>query len=77
MVKYVKNKLYVFALLIIKSFKVLSTEQREFVLSKALLRRGTAIREAHHADSNVDFIYKMSISLIEANIKKSQLSLIN
>lgn len=63
----VKHKSYVFALLIIKAYKFLSTDQREFVLSKQLLRSGTSIgaliREAEHAESKADFIHKMSISL--------------
>lgn len=45
--------------------------QREFVLSKQLLRSGTAdgalVREAGQAESNVDFIHKMAITLKEAN----------
>jgi len=69
--KTVKNKSYAFALRIIKVYKFLSSEQSEFVLSKQLLRSGTAIgalvREAEHAESKDDFIHKMSISLKEAN----------
>ena len=49
----------------------MSSEQREFVLSKQMLRSGTAvgalIREAEHAESKADFIHKMSIALKEAN----------
>lgn len=67
----VKFKSYAFALRIIKAYKFLSSEQREFVLSKQLLRSGTAIgaliREAEHAESKADFIHKMNISLKEAN----------
>jgi four helix bundle protein len=52
--KTVKYKSYAFALRIIKAYKFLSSEQREFVLSKQLLRSGTAvgalIREAEHAE---------------------------
>lgn len=69
--KTVKCKSYAFALRIIKAYKFLSSEQREFVLSKQLLRSGTAvgalIREAEHAESKADFIHKMSIALKEAN----------
>jgi four helix bundle protein len=47
------------------------SEQKEFVLSKQLLRSGTAvgalIREAEHSESKKDFIHKLSISLKEAN----------
>ena len=67
----VKSKSYVFALRIIKAYKFLSIEHREFILSKQLLRSGTAIgaliREAEHGESKADFIHKMSIALKEAN----------
>ena len=47
------------------------SEQKVFVLSKQLLRSGTAvgalIREAEHSESKKDFIHKLSISLKEAN----------
>jgi len=39
----IKNKSYAFALRIVKMYKVLSGTQREFVLSKQVLRSGTAI----------------------------------
>jgi four helix bundle protein len=68
----VKNKSYVFALRIVKAYKFLSEgKHREFVLSKQLLRSGTAIGalvfEAEHAQSKADFINKMNIALKEAN----------
>jgi four helix bundle protein len=69
--KTVKFKSYTFALRIIKAYKFLSSEQKEFVLSKQMLRSGTSvgalIREAEHAESKADFIHKMSIALKEAN----------
>ena len=67
----VKDKSYAFALRVIKAYKYLNQEQREFVLSKQMLKSGTAIGalvwEAEHAQSKADFINKMSISLKEAN----------
>ena len=67
----IKEKSYRFALRVIKAYKFLSQEQREFVLSKQMLRSGTAIgalvREAEQAQSKADFISKMNISLKEAN----------
>jgi four helix bundle protein len=67
----VKNKSYGFALRVIKAYKFLSEEKREFVLSKQMLRSGTAIgalvREAEQAQSVADFINKMNIALKEAN----------
>ena len=67
----VKDKSFAFALRVIKLAKFLESEKREFVLSRQLLRSGTAIgalvREAEHAESKADFIHKMSIALKEAN----------
>lgn len=49
----VKEKLFAFALQVIKLVQWLQDEKREFVLSKQLMRSGTAIgaliREAEHA----------------------------
>lgn len=66
----IKNKSFDFALRIVKLYQFLC-DKKEFVLSKQLLRSGTAIgalvREAEHAESTADFIYKLSIALKEAN----------
>jgi len=65
------EKSFLFALRIVKMSKYLQAEKREYVLSKQILRSGTAIgalvREAEHAQSKADFINKMSIALKEAN----------
>ena len=67
----VREKSFAFALRIIKVAQFLQDEKREFVLSKQILRSGTAIgaliREAEHAQSRPDFINKMNIALKEAN----------
>jgi len=67
----VKNKSFDFALRIVKLSKHLTETKREFVLSKQLLRSGTAIgalvRESEQAENKADFIHKLSISLKEAN----------
>lgn len=67
----VRDKSFAFALRVVKLAKYLESEKREFVLSRQLLRSGTAIgalvREAEHAESKADFIHKMSIALKEAN----------
>ena len=67
----VMTKSYAFALKCIELYKILCAEQKEFVMSKQLLRSGTSvgalIKEAEHAESKADFIHKMSISLKEAN----------
>lgn len=66
----IKNKSFDFALRIVKLYQFLC-DKKEFVLSKQLLRSGTAIgalvREAEHAESTADFIHKLSIALKEAN----------
>jgi four helix bundle protein len=66
-----KDKSYLFALEIVKICRELSVIEKEFVLSRQLLKSGTSIgaliREAEHAQSIADFISKMSIALKEAN----------
>lgn len=66
----IKNKSFAFALRIVKLNKYLQ-EQKEFVLSKQVLRSGTSIgamiRESEHAESKADFIHKMAIAQKEAN----------
>ncbi len=66
-----KEKSYSFAIRIVRLSQFLLTEKKEFVLSKQILRSGTAvgalIREAEFAQSKADFINKMSIALKEAN----------
>ncbi|WP_317166999.1 MULTISPECIES: four helix bundle protein [Winogradskyella] len=66
-----RNKSYDFTLKIVELYKSLTSEKREFILSKQLMRSGTSIganiREAEFAQSNKDFIHKMSIALKEAN----------
>ena len=67
----IKDKSFAFALRIVKMYQYLADEKREYVLSKQLLRSGTAIgalvREAEQAESKADFIHKMAIALKEAN----------
>lgn len=66
----IKDKSFAFALDIVNLYKTL-IDQREYILSKQLLRAGTSIganvREAEYAQSKADFINKLSISLKEAN----------
>ncbi len=65
------EKSYKFAIWIIKMFKFIAKEKHEYILSKQVLRSGTAIgalvQEAVHAESPADFIHKLSISYKEAN----------
>jgi len=65
------EKSFAFAVRIVKLARFLQEEKREYVLSKQVLRSGTAIgalvREAEHAESRSDFAHKMNIALKEAN----------
>ena len=67
----IKDKSFDFAIRIVKLYQYLSTEKKEFTLSKQLLRSGTSIgamvREAEHAESKSDFIHKFAIAQKEAN----------
>jgi four helix bundle protein len=67
----VRDKSFQFALRIVKLSRYLKEEKKEYVLSKQILRSGTAIgalvRESQHAESKADFIHKLSIALKEAN----------
>ena len=64
-------KSYAFALRIIGMNKYLREQVQEYVLSKQILRSGTAIgalvRESEFAQSQADFINKLSVALKEAN----------
>jgi len=66
----VKTKTYQFAIRIIKLNKYLVNDQKEYVLSKQILRSGTSIgantEEADAGQSKKDFISKLSIALKEA-----------
>jgi four helix bundle protein len=67
----VGKKSFDFALRVIRLYRYLNDEKREYILAKQLLRSGTSIganiREALHAQSKKDFISKMNIALKEAN----------
>ena len=67
----VKDKSLEFAVRIVNLYKFLVNEQKEFVMSKQILRSGTSIganiREAEQAQSRADFINKLNIALKEAN----------
>ena len=67
----IKTKSFRFAVRIVKLYKMLCDQKREFVLSKQLLRSGTAVgalyREAEQAESKADFIHKMAIAQKECN----------
>ena len=60
-----------FALRIIRMYKFLLNEKKEYVLSKQVLKSGTSIganvKEAIRGQSNADFYSKMNIALKEAS----------
>ena len=66
-----KKKSFRFAVRIVNLYKYLTISQKEYVLSKQILRSGTSVganvREAEFAQSNLDFIHKLSISQKEIN----------
>src|SRR5690606_32047410 len=65
----VKNKSFDFSLIIIELYKKLQ-EQREYVISKQLLRSATSIganiAESEASESRADFVHKLSIASKEA-----------
>jgi four helix bundle protein len=67
----IKDKSFAFATRIIRLFKYLTETKKEYILSKQLLRSGTAIgalvREAQNAESSKDFIHKLGIAQKECD----------
>ena len=70
-----------FALRIIKLYKYLVEEKKEYIMSKQVYRSGTSIganiAESKTAQSDADFINKLSIALKEANEAKYWLVLLH
>ncbi len=70
-----------FAIQVVTVYKSLAGEKSEYVMSRQLLRSGTSIganiREAQHAESKIDFIHKLNISLKEANETEYWLELLH
>jgi len=67
----VADKSFDFAVRIVKLYRFLCEEKKEYVLSKQLVRSGTSIganiEEALQAQSKRDYLSKMNIALKEAN----------
>jgi four helix bundle protein len=67
----ISKKSYAFAIRIVKAYKFIIEDKKEYVLSKQLLRSGTAIgalvRESEHGQSTADFLNNMNVALKEAN----------
>lgn len=66
-----RDKSYLFAIRIVKLCRYLKAKHTEYILSKQVLRSGTAVgallREAQFAESRKDFSHKLCIALKEAN----------
>ena len=65
------KKSFAFAVRAVRLSQFLKKEQSEHVMSKQLLRSGTAVgalyREAQHAESKADFLHKLAIAQKECN----------
>ena len=76
----IEEKSFRFAIRIVNLYKYLCRTQKEFVLSKQLLRAGTSIganvAESQQAQSRADFIAKLSIALKETSETKYWLRLL-
>lgn len=76
----VADKSKKFAIRIINLYKFLQEEMHEFIMSKQILRCGTSIganlAESVFAQSDADFIHKLSIALKEASETKYWLELL-
>lgn len=66
-----REKSFTFALRIVKLSKYLQETHKEYILSKHIIRSGTAIgaliREAQYAQSTADFLNRLMIAHNEAN----------
>jgi len=66
-----QDKSLLFAVRCVNMYRYLTNEKKEYVLSKQMLRSGTSIganiTESRNAQSDADFISKLSIALKEAD----------
>jgi four helix bundle protein len=68
-----QEKSFAFAIRIVKLYQHLTQRElnKEFVMSKQLLRAGTSIganiREAYNAESDADFIHKLAVAQKECD----------
>ena len=67
----VYEKAFDFAIRIVNLYKYLTTDKKEYIMSKQVLRSGTSIganiKEALQAQSKNDYLSKMNIALKEAS----------
>lgn len=77
----IETKSFDFAVRIVKLYKFLCEQKKEFTLSKQLLRAGTSIganvAEAEQAQSKADFVAKINIALKEASETKYWIKLLS
>ena len=77
----IQDKSRDFAIRIVKCYKYLTEQQKEWVLSKQLLRCGTSIgantRESRNAQSKLDFLSKLNVALKEADETEYWLDIIH
>lgn len=61
-----QTKSFAFSIRVVKLYRYLCMEKKEFILSKQLLRSGTSIgamiRESEFSESKLDFIHKLAIA---------------
>lgn len=66
-----QDKSLLFAVRCVNMYRYLTNEKKEYVLSKQMLRSGTSIganiSESRNAQSDADFVSKLSIALKEAD----------
>ena len=75
----IENKSFQFAIRIVRLYKFLCEEKKEYILSKQLLRAGTSIGAnvtESQAQSKPDFVSKISIALKEASETKYWIKLL-
>ncbi len=76
----IEDKSFHFAIRIVNLYKYLCRAEKEYILSKQVLRSGTSIganvAEAQQAQSRADFIAKLSIALKETSETKYWLRLL-
>jgi four helix bundle protein len=76
----VLGKSFDFAVRVVKLYKYLCEEQKEYILSKQLVRSGTSIganvNEAQAGQSKADFIAKMAVASKEARESKYWINLL-
>ena len=76
----IEDKSFRFAIRIVNLYRYLCRDQKEYILSKQVLRAGTSIganvAEAQQAQSRADFVAKLSIALKETSETKYWLRLL-